>query len=300
MHKHSPSVARRVIYLCCTLTVALPFWAHPVTAGDPFRTDNVRDIGEETEAAFEAIFKEGNYPQAEHHLLAAQQSEASEPLVQAMLASFAYTQKDWTSLKNYALRTQETAAELKSSDPVRGNIYLAVGYFLEGTYKFKQEDDLVGAIANLAEVFDHLEAAQKSDPNDPELNLLKGYMELMLAVNLPFSSPEQAIERLQLAAPTYLVNRGIAVAYRDLKDYNQAREFAERALQATPENPELYYLKGQILSKQGRKTDEMSLVKQALENYDIALSKIEQLPKATAKSLRRERRKAAEWIQERE
>jgi hypothetical protein len=38
---------------------------------------------------------------------------------------------------------------------------------------------------------------KKVDPNDPELNLITGYMDLMLAVNLPFSDPAQAIERLE-------------------------------------------------------------------------------------------------------
>ena len=75
-------------------------------------------------------------------------------------------------------------------------------------------------------------------------------MDLLLAVNLPFSSPDQAIARFEdNAAPNYLVERGLAVAYRDLKDYDRALEYANKAFETAPENPEHYYLKGQILRK---------------------------------------------------
>jgi tetratricopeptide (TPR) repeat protein len=97
-------------------------------------------------------------------------------------------------------------------------------------------------------VFQYLETAEKANPTDPELNLLKGYMDLILAVNLPFSSPQEAIERLETyGSPDYLVDRGIALAYRNLKQYDQALQFIDNALKATPNNPELMYLKGQIL-----------------------------------------------------
>lgn len=271
-----------------------------VLAGDPFRGKQTRPIGEKAQAAFEAVFKQGNYPQAKVYLQQAEQNEAEEPLVHAMAASLAYIEKDWDALRNNALQTLETAHNLKNQDPLRGNLYLAVGHFLSGAYQYKQDENIVGAIAKLQKVFAHIDAAEKIDPTDPELNLLKGYLELMLAVNLPFSSPEEAIEQLQTAAPAYLVNRGIAVAYRDLKQYNQAIDFVERSLQATPENPDIYYLKGQILRKKGKAEENLALVQQAITNYDIALKKVDQLPQATVKSLQRERRKADEWIEERE
>jgi hypothetical protein len=70
----------------------------------------------------------------------------------------------------------------------------------------------VGALSKLQKVFQYLDEAKKIDPKDPELNLLTGYMDLMLAVNLPFSDPAQAVEKLEkYAAPSYLAYRGIAV-----------------------------------------------------------------------------------------
>ena len=40
-----------------------------------------------------------------------------------------------------------------------------------------------------------------------------------------------------------------AVAYRDLKEYDNALKFVDKALEIAPENPEHYYLKGQILMR---------------------------------------------------
>ena len=290
---------RLAVSFSCAAAVACTMLTSPAWAGDPFRSQDTRPIGDRTEAAFEAIFKQGNYPQAQQKLTEAVTSETSEPMAWAMQASLAYTEGDWQTLQTSATRTIETAENLVSIDPLRGNLYLAVGHFLEGTYNFVQEDDIVGAIAKLQLVFQHLDEAEKADPNDPELNLVKGYMELMLAVNLPFSEPEKAIERLESASPSYLVNRGIALAYRDLKEYSKAQNYVELAIQATPNNPELHHLKGQIIKRKGQKEDNLALVQESLPYFDTALEKVAQLPKATVKALRRERRKAMEWIESR-
>jgi len=272
------------------LTMALSLWGSPTLAGDPFRQTNPHNIGAKTEAAFEAIFRKGNYKEAKNYLVEADRTEASEPLAYAIRASIAYTEKDWEALKIYASKTLETAEQLKESDPVRGNLYVAVGHFLEGAYIYKQQQDPVSALTKLQQVFQYLDAAEENAPEDPELNLVKGYLDLMLAVNLPFSSPEQAIDRFeQFAAPTYLVDRGLAVAYRDLKQYDKALPFAEKALEAAPENPELQYLTGQILRQQGKKNQDLELMKQAFSYYEQALAKQEQLPESILISLRHER-----------
>ncbi|MFM7367253.1 MAG: tetratricopeptide repeat protein, partial [Sphaerospermopsis kisseleviana] len=129
--------------------------------------------------------------------------------------------------------------------------------------------------------------------NDPELNLIKGYMNLMLAVNLPFISPDQAIEQLeQNAAPGYLVDRGIALAYRDLKKYPQALKYVDRALKNTSDNPEIYYLKAQILYLQGNKEKSQNVVKEAIAYFEKALTKKSQLPASLVKQIESERNQA--------
>ncbi|MEM7593358.1 MAG: hypothetical protein AAF383_17885, partial [Cyanobacteria bacterium P01_A01_bin.83] len=148
-------------------------------------------------------------------------------------------------------------------------------------------------------VFKYLDRAEDAAPNDPELNLIKGYMDLLLAVNLPFSKPEQAIARFEsYAAPNYLVERGLAVAYRDLKKYNQALKYANLALETAPENPEHYYLKGQILRKIGKQKNDPEILAEALANFELALKSSEQLPEFILTTLEREHQSTIKKIAE--
>lgn len=265
---------------------------------DPFRTDDARDIGKYTEQAFETIFLEGDYKTVSEELKIAEAEEPEEPLAHAMLASLAYTEQDWSGIKKYAVQTLESAQLLAEKDPVRGNLYLAVGHFLDGAYVYEKEGAL-NAINKLQLVFKYLDLAEDANPNDPELNLIKGYMDLLLAVNLPFSNPEQAIARFEgYAAPNYLVERGLAVAYRDLKDYTQALKYANKALETAPENPEHYYLKGQILRKIGKKKNSPKVLAEAVENFELALASSAQLPEFILKTLQREHRLTKEKITE--
>lgn len=243
--------------------------ATPAFAADPFRTESPHAIGDQTEAAFIALFKEGNYVETEVYLAAAEQTEADEPLLHAMLASLAYIEEDWEVLEQRAALTKATAEQLTQSDPLRGHLYTAVGIFMNGAYVLKDVGVARGTprvLTMLQQVFSHLDRAAAIDPNDPELSLIKGYMDLMLAVNLPFSNPEQAITRLsEHGAPVYLAQRGIALGYRDLDQVDNALTAVDRALQAAPENPELMYLKAQLLRRQGTPHQSLALFDQALQ-----------------------------------
>jgi len=266
-------------------------------AKDPFRQENPRDIGEHTEKAFKTIFLEGNYKTVTKELELAESEEAEDPLAYAMLASLAYTEEDWENIKKYALKTLESAQSLSQTDSLRGNLYLAVGHFMDGAYIYEKEGAL-DAINKLQLVFKFLDRAEDVDPDDPELNLIKGYMDLLLAVNLPFSKPEQAIARFEsYAAPNYLVERGLAVAYRDLDKYDKALKYADKAIKTAPQNPEHYYLKGQILRKIGKKKNNIKTLEEAKENFSLALEKSDQLPEFVLKTLERENRLAQEEIE---
>lgn len=257
-------------------------------AADPFRVENARDIGEHTEKGFNTLFILGDYFGSLEPLKVAEVEEPNEPLAYALIASLAFTEEDWETLNDYAQKTLKAAEKLETTDPLRGNLYLAVGHFMHGAYIYEKDGPL-GAIQKLQLVFKYFDAAEEADPNDPELNLIKGYMDLLLAVNLPFSSPEQAIARFEAyAAPNYLVNRGIAVAYRDLKEYDNALKFVDKALEIAPENPEHYYLKGQILRKIGKKQKSIPILEDALNHFSRALSQESQLPKFIVKPLKRE------------
>lgn len=279
--------------IAVSAATALNIWVNPALAADPFRTSEPRNIGDKTEAAFKAIFRQGDYQAAEGHLRQALSKEPNEPLAYAMKASLAYTNQDWANLATNSQKTLETAQNLIPSDPLRGNLYAAVGYFLEGAVILQREGTVNGAtqaLSKLRQVYQHLDKAEAVSASDPELNLVKGYMDLMLAVNLPFANPDQAIERLEKnASPQYLVDRGIALAYRDLKQYSQALDYANRALKATSDNPELYYLKAQILREQAKKEKNSQLTQEAISNFDKALTKKAQLPASLVKQIEHER-----------
>ena len=275
-------------------TVALSLWGTPTWAGDPFRSSNPRPIGDNTEAAFVEIFKNGNYLEAKSYLQQAVETETDEPLAFAIKASLAYSNEEWDVMKNAAAKTLSVAEKLTSTDPLRGNLYQAVGHFLQGAYTFKTKEPL-GAVNKLQLVFDHLDKAEEIAPNDPELNLLKGYLDLILSVNLPFSSPEDAIARFeQYAAPTYMVDRALFAAYRDLDQYDTAMQYIDQALANSPDNPELQYFKGQILRKKGRTKDgqpkDLELLQEAYTYFDQAMTKVDQLPKGVQIPLRHDHR----------
>ncbi|NJM47286.1 MAG: hypothetical protein HC860_14970 [Alkalinema sp. RU_4_3] len=266
-----------------TLATALPSFAK-----DPFRTSNAKPIGDRTEAVFNALFKEGDHSKAASLVAEAEKNEANEPLLHALKAAIAYNNQDSNSFKTSALRTRETAEALAKSDSLRGNTYIAVGNFLESAAILQEKGVVRGtpaALGKLQEAFSKLDAAEKIDAQDPELALLKGTMDLMLAVNinLPFSDADKAIKRLESsAAPRYIADRNLAWGYRDLKKQDQAISAIDRAIGATPNNPELEYLKAQILVRQGKNAE-------ALKQFDIALKRKQQLPQVLGDQIQRER-----------
>lgn len=256
------------------LTLSLSLVSVPAMAGDPFRPEDPHAIGDATEATFDAMFLEGDYEKTARLVEEAIQAEPGEPINHAIAAALGYLEGDWDTLALRARTTQATAEELLENDPLRGHLYTAVGIFLQGAYVLQTEGIARGtptALRLLQQVFAELEAAEEIDPTDPELSLLKGFMDLLLAVNLPFANPDQAISRLQQGHPPFLAHRGVAIGLRDLKRYDEALVAVNKALEAAPDNPDLIYLKAQILRLDGNNSDSLPL-------YDEALTYADQLP----------------------
>ncbi len=252
-------------------------------AADPFRSSvDARAIDGATEAAFRAMFEQGNYQDAHWHLQQAQQDNPREPMIYGMWAALAYQQQDWQELAVYTEKILMAAEDLKKTDALRGNLYTAVGYFMEGAHTVSTEGILKGApqaLDKLQAVFQALEIAESIDSADPELNLIRGYLELFLSINLPFNNPENAIKKLEeYGQPRYLAYRGIAIAYRDLGELEEALAFVDKALVETPNHPELLYLKAQILTSLGQQEDPTLLVL-AQDHFQAALGQPQQLPK---------------------
>jgi tetratricopeptide (TPR) repeat protein len=287
--------AQTVKQITGAVAIAFALWSTPALAQDPFRTTNRAAIDNSTEAAFKSVFEKGNYTAAEEQIKAA---STTEPLANALNALLAYNswqgaesskRAAWAdTFRSYAQQTREKAEQIKATSPLRGNLYVAVGNFLEGAHIVGTQGVVRGtpqALGKLQQAFQALDAAEKIDPKDPELNLIKGYMDLMLAANfnLPLSSPAQAIDRLEkLAQPRYLAFRGLALGYRDLKQPDKAMVAIDQALKSSSDsadNPELLYLKGQILVRQGKLQDSVPL-------FQKALTKEKQLPKGVTSEIK--------------
>jgi tetratricopeptide (TPR) repeat protein len=287
--------ATRLMITLGVSAIGLSAMTAPAYAGDPFRSSSPKAIGNQTEAAFKALFQDGNYTKAKTLVQQAEAKEASEPLVYAMKAVLAFNDDDAATFSSSATTTREKATQLVSSDPMRGNLYTAVGNFLEGAAIVKKDGlvrGAVGALSKVQEAFKSLDAAEKIDAQDPELNLIKGNIDLMLAVNvkMPLSDADKAIARLQSdAAPRYIADRSLAWGYRDLKQSEKALGAIDSALKLSPNNPELQYLKAQILV---RKNDD----KAALPWFDQALAQSKQLPTKLVEQITRERTRAQERV----
>ncbi|MBE9030268.1 hypothetical protein IQ266_11050 [filamentous cyanobacterium LEGE 11480] len=285
--------------------IALSSLANPAFAGDPFRANNPKPIGDQTEAAFKALFQDGDYNKAKDLVKKAESQEADEPLLHALKASLAFNDGDAATFSTAATTTRETADKLMAKDKLRGNLYLAVGNFLEGAAIVKKDGIVRGAVSALGKVqaaFKNLDAAEKIDAQDPELNLIKGNIDLMLAVNvkLPLSDSGKAIKRLEgAAAPRYIADRSLAWGYRDLKDLDKAMGFVDKALQQNADNPDFQYLKAQIFVQRGQVAKKAKNFKLAATEYQTAmdwfakaLEQREQLPEALANQIYRESRGA--------
>lgn len=270
-----------LISLGCLLSAPL------AQAGDPFRSRNPQPIGPLTEQGFQAVFQRGDYPEALRILREARQSEAGEPLVYALLASTNYVEKDWTGLAADAQQTKATAEALKARSPLRSHLYLAVGEFLSGAAAIAPSLDqgripitaIPQALGAVQQVYANLNAAAAIDPNDPELNLIRGFIDLMVASNLPLANANQAIAQLEKGAPAYVSQRGVAVGLRNLKRYPEALQAVDRAIASAPDNADLYYLRGQILADQAAQENRPDLRRQADADFRRALKGSPQMPK---------------------
>ncbi len=252
-------------------SIAAPSWAK-----DPFGRG--KPIGDKTEAVFRKIFDDGDYIGAKSLLAEAEKAEPDEPLLHALKASLLFAEStkendtskgDTNAFLNAAQATQRSAERLKQTDAARGNLYLAVGNFLESAHVIATKGIVQGtpdALGKLTNAFQFLGESEKLAPKDSEFNMLKGSMDLMLAVNvnLPLSDANAAIDRVKQASPDYVAQRVLAWGFRDMNKLDDAIKAVDIALAKTPQNPELHYLKGQILVKQNKKPQSVPFFKRAL------------------------------------
>jgi tetratricopeptide (TPR) repeat protein len=246
--------------------------------------------GSNVERAKEAMFRDGDYIKAKQYLDAALTTEPNEPLTYAMSTLYPFSAGDYERVKEYGEKTVKVAERLTKTNAMRGNLYQGVGLAILAAYEMKKANGgALGALSKLQKVFEFIDKAKKLEPNNSELNLIKGYMDLLLAVNVPFSDTNQAIEQLQNAQPRYLALRGMYIGHRDLKEYDKARIAIDAALKIAPQNPELTYYKAQLLAIRGREQKNDNDLRESIKLFETAYQKRDRLLLSTIAQILSER-----------
>ncbi|UFP95501.1 Sll0314/Alr1548 family TPR repeat-containing protein [Gloeobacter morelensis] len=262
-----------------SLALALAVGAPAALAADPFRTGSeARPIGPALQMAFEDFFKNGNYLNAGEKLDVAQRQNPDEPLVYGLQAAIAYQNGQVDRLLALAQKTREVAQAMNGKDPARSHLYLGIAQGLEIS-TFYLKDGILALPRMLTQVpgmFGEFKTAREKAPDDPEINLFVGYIDTLLTKH------DEAIKQFRKAAPNYLSYRGQALAWRDKKNYEEALAMVDQALAAAPTNPDLFYLKGQILALYSKPAE-------AVAHFDRAIYQGNQLPEGTRKQILRER-----------
>ena len=301
----SQKASQRLVPMLAGAGALLLQIGQPALAGDPFRTEDPHAISDTSEQLFYAMFRDGDYAAALDYRDNTDTSVENDPMFYAISAALHYLEGDFEGVRVNAELTQQKAQALSNSDDLRGNLYEAVGIFLEGAYILEDQGIARGtpaALSMLQQVFDRLDTAEAINPQDPELSLLKGFMDLLLAVNLPFANPEQAIEKLaNYGEPEYVAHRGIAIGYRDLNRNADALAEIDKAIALTPNNPDLLYLKAQILVRlggDGDTEDEIEYLQRAIASFDQALEDNTQLLPNMIQQIEKEKGRACRRLDE--
>jgi tetratricopeptide (TPR) repeat protein len=268
---------KQLIQRCAALPLAVMLCANSALAADPFRVGvKARPIGASLQGAFEDFFRDGKYQSSSEKLTKAQVENPSEPLVYTLLAATAYQNRQKDVFLTTLPKIRETSQAIARKDAARSHLYTGIAQGLEGYFLKDDVTTLPKALTYASSMLLEIDKARQLSPNDPEINLFVGF------INLVLSKHSEALSNFQKAGPPYLALRGQALVYRDTKDYANAQIAVDKAIAAAPQNPELFYLKAQILVPQNKQMEAVAL-------FDKALKLGDQLPEGTRKQITKER-----------
>jgi tetratricopeptide (TPR) repeat protein len=279
LKKSESSKTSRFSRLRTVFPLATLLFASPALAQDPFRTgSDARPMGPTLESAFEDFFRTGEFQDANQKLNKAQSENPNEPLVYTLQAALAYQNGQREKMLAMTQKTRDVAQSMEAKDPGRSHLYRGIAQGLEGS-SYYLKDGFLGlpkALTYVTSMFLEIDRARQLAPDDPEVNLFVGYIDLLL------NKYSDALKGFRKAGPPYLALRGQALVLRDTKAYPQAQAMTENALVAAPRNAELHYLKAQTLALQNKPEE-------ALASFNKALELGKQLPPSTKTQLMRER-----------
>lgn len=259
------------------MPLAILLCANSALAADPFRVGvKARPIGLSLQSAFEDFFRYGKYQSSSEKLTKAETENPNEPLVYTLQAATAYQNRQKEAFLTTLPKIRAASKRMATKDAARSHLYQGIAQGLEGYFLKDSVTDLPKTLTYASSMLLEIDKAHQLSPNDPEINLFVGF------VNMVLSKHDEALKNFQKAGPPYLALRGQALVYRDTNDYANAQIAVDKAIAIAPQNPELLYLKAQILVKQKNPTE-------AVKFFDQALKLGTQLPEGTIKQIKKER-----------
>lgn len=251
--------------------------ANSALAADPFRVGiKARPIGTSLQSAFEDFFRYGKYQSSSEKLTKAEAENPDEPLVYTLQAATAYQNNQKEAFLMTLPKIRAASKVIATKDSARSHLYQGIAQGLEGYFLKDSVADLPKTLTYASSMLLEIDKAHQLSPNDPEINLFVGFVNMVLSKN------DEALKNFQKAGPPYLALRGQALVYRDTNDYANAQIAVNKAIAIAPQNPELLYLKAQILVKQKNPTE-------AVKFFDQAIKLGNQLPEGTLKQIKKER-----------
>jgi tetratricopeptide (TPR) repeat protein len=273
----TPLRIRKLIQRFAVLPLAVIFCAHSALAADPFRIGaKARPMGPSLQSAFEDFFRYGKYQSSSQKLAKAQSENPNEPLVFTLLAATAYQNQQKDVFLQMLPKIRDASNRIAAKDSARSHLYKGVAQGLEGYFLKDSVTDLPKTLTYASSMLLEIDKAHSLSPNDPEINLFVGF------INMVLGKHGEALKNFQKAGPPYLSLRGQALVYRDTKDYANAQVAVDKAIAVAPKNPELLYLKAQILVLQKNPTE-------AKKYFDLAINLGKELPADTLKQINKER-----------
>ncbi len=264
------------------LTVLVSFGASPARASnDPFRTgDNAREMTPEIAIAMNTYFCDGNFDLLSEQMEAARLSAPQEPMIYVSMAALAYLDEDYDTIGLMIDETLTAVESLKETDPLRAHIYAGAGYGMRAAHRIVTDglaSGLPRALPDINAMFAEFRGARRIDANDPELNYMSGFIDLMM------TRRQRALEQFDsIEYPSHMAYRAQAMALRDMDNYSDALERVDLAISTGCDNPELYYLKAQILRLLDRP-------QASIRWFERALAMSDQLPETIVEQIQYER-----------
>jgi tetratricopeptide (TPR) repeat protein len=181
------------------------FYTSPALAQDPFRKGpDARPIGPALESAFEDFFRTGEFQKASQKLSKAQAENPNEPLVYTLQAALAYLNGQRDKMLEMTQKTREVSQAIESKDAARSHLYRGIAQGLEGS-SYYLKDGLTGipkALTYVSSMFLEIDKAKQLAPDDPEVNLLVGYIDTLL------NKYDDALQEFRKAGPPYVSRAG--------------------------------------------------------------------------------------------